>query len=67
MPVKTCNHTPHVSRITFDVGNGQVVIYELCKDCQELDVFSENILDREEIVPSQVKWGIVDRCPTTTH
>jgi len=55
MPVKTCNHTPHVSRITFDVGNGQVVIYELCKDCQELDVFSENILDREEIVPSQVK------------
>lgn len=51
MPVKACNHPPHVSRITFDVGHGQITIYELCKDCQKLDVFAENVLNSEEISP----------------
>lgn len=48
---KKCSHNPHISRITFDVGREQIAIYELCKNCKELSVFSENILNTEKIVP----------------
>ena len=51
MPVKACNHVPHVSRMTFDVGNGQIAIYELCKSCKELEVFSDNVMNSEIISP----------------
>lgn len=49
MTFKECSHIPHVSRITFDVGHGQIAVYELCKDCKELSVFSENVLNKEEM------------------
>jgi len=52
---KECRHNPHTSRITFDIGHGQMAVYELCKDCQKLEVFEENILNSEKIVPSQTK------------
>ena len=51
MITKECSHSPHVSRITFDVGHGQISAYVLCKDCQKLDVFTENVLNSEEIPP----------------
>ena len=49
MNCNECRHTPHVSRITFDIGHGQMAVYELCKDCQKLEVFSENMLEIESI------------------
>ena len=49
MICKECRHVPHTFRITFDVGHGQITAYELCESCKELDVFSENVLNIEEI------------------
>ena len=49
MTVKSCSHQPHTSRIIFDVGNNQTTTYELCKNCQNLKVFSENILEIIEV------------------
>lgn len=50
MNLKKCSHYPHVSRITFDIGFEQSVIYELCKNCKKLSVFSHNVIDVLEIM-----------------
>lgn len=49
MICKKCSHKPHTSRIIFDIGHGQIATYELCTNCQKLDVFSENVSDIEDI------------------
>jgi len=50
LAVKECTHPPHTVRITFDVGNGETKIYDLCKSCKEFPIFQKDVIS-EEIIP----------------
>ncbi len=49
MKLHQCIHHPHVVRITFDIGNNQTEIFELCRLCQEFEVFRDFIITKEGI------------------
>ena len=48
--LQQCVHYPHVVRITFDVGNNQTKSFELCRLCQELEVFNDFVITKERIL-----------------
>jgi hypothetical protein len=50
MSLSQCAHKPHEVRIVFDNGNNQTQIFELCRLCQELEVFRDFIITKEEIL-----------------
>ncbi len=47
MRFSQCTHLPHAIKITFDIGDAQMEVYQLCKFCKELDVFRDFILSKE--------------------
>jgi len=60
-----CTHEPHAVRIVFDNGNNQTQIFELCKLCQELEVFRDFRVSKEEILEKKTdEVQFVDRTST---
>ncbi len=53
MKLTQCAHKPHVVRIVFDKGNNQTQIFELCKLCQEFEVFNDFIITKEAILENK--------------
>lgn len=49
MARSSCEHYPANAIITFDVGNSNNSVYELCEDCRKLPAFNENILSIQEL------------------
>ncbi len=50
MKLCQCTHEPLVVRIVFDNGNNQTEVFELCRLCQELEVFMDFIISKEAIL-----------------
>ena len=44
-----CAHFPHSMRITFDIGNDQIAEYTLCKNCKNMPIFRDFIVNQEVI------------------
>ena len=62
-----CAHKPHAVRIVFDKGNNQTQIFELCALCQELDVFRDFIISKEEILENKTdEVQFLDRTSSDT-
>ena len=67
MNLSQCAHEPHVVRIVFDNGNNQTQIFELCRLCQELEVFRDFIITKEEILEKKTdEVQFTDRTSTDT-
>ena len=49
MKFNQCSHSPHVIKITFDIGDAQIEVYQLCKFCKELEVFRDFVMSEEYI------------------
>lgn len=65
MNICQCAHKPHSVRIVFDNGNNQTQIFELCGLCQELEVFRDFIITKEEILEKKTdEVQFVDRTST---